>query len=169
MEVSAAVAMLRIQSPSVRQTLSRSAPHPSLLSTYLHSHRRRVGREQIQLLEHHGLECSARWSSVAAPLHTQGYLSLWEGTNVSTGRENNEISQQLAPAKLQACGEQAPALFTTLWSPLCWQNIKRRKSKTSQSTFLEVTLSYALCAMRGRGGGWQDLLSDRSKRRRGLV
>lgn len=90
MEISAAVVMLRIQSLPFRQTLSRRMSYFSLLSAYLHSHRRRVGQEQIQLLEHHGLECSARWSSVAAPRRTQGYLSLREGTNA---RENNEVDQ----------------------------------------------------------------------------
>lgn len=53
----------------------------SLSSTYLHSHRRRAGQEQILLLESRGQECSARGSSVAAPPHTQGCLSLGEGTN----------------------------------------------------------------------------------------
>lgn len=51
-----------------------------MLSAYPHSHRRRAGREQILLLERHGLEYSARGSSAAAPLHTQEYPSLEEGT-----------------------------------------------------------------------------------------
>lgn len=80
-EILAVLVLPRTQKSFLYANLVKGESNISLSSTYLHSHRRRAGQEQILWLESRGPECSARGSSVAAPLHTQGCLSLGESTN----------------------------------------------------------------------------------------
>lgn len=142
-EILTIVALLRIQKSFLYANLVRRVWHVCVLSAYPHSHRRRAGRERILLPECHGLECSARGSSAAAPLHTVGYPSLGGSKQA---RETMKLHNSCHLLSSRHVRNKA------LWSCPCQpqQSVTGRQSKTTDltlSSFLEAALSYVLWTM----------------------